>query len=151
MKALTLHEPWASAIALGLKTIETRSWSTPYRGPLAIHAGVNRSRANELAFGGLMTVEEDERRFIAAGRAHFDHLPFGRIVAVVDVVGCESTQKLIADGRASAREQRWGDFRPGRYGWLLANLRFVMNGPEVRGYQGLWPLDGYDITALLSA
>lgn len=39
MKALTLHQPWASLIALGHKRIETRSWSTPYRGPLAIHAG----------------------------------------------------------------------------------------------------------------
>lgn len=38
MKALTLHQPWASLIALGVKTVETRSWSTAYRGPLAIHA-----------------------------------------------------------------------------------------------------------------
>lgn len=38
MKALTLWQPWASLIAVGAKTIETRSWSTTYRGPLAIHA-----------------------------------------------------------------------------------------------------------------
>lgn len=38
MKALSLHQPWASLVALGVKTIETRSWSTSYRGPLAIHA-----------------------------------------------------------------------------------------------------------------
>ena len=38
MKALTLWQPWASLVALGVKTIETRSWSTTYRGPLAIHA-----------------------------------------------------------------------------------------------------------------
>ena len=42
MKALTLYQPWASLVALGVKTIETRSWSTPYRGPLAIHAGAKR-------------------------------------------------------------------------------------------------------------
>ena len=39
MKALTVRQPWASLIAAGVKTIETRSWSTKYRGPLAIHAG----------------------------------------------------------------------------------------------------------------
>jgi hypothetical protein len=39
VKALTLHQPWATAIAEGIKAIETRSWSTAYRGPLAIHAG----------------------------------------------------------------------------------------------------------------
>lgn len=38
MKALTLWQPWATLVALGVKTIETRSWSTSYRGPLAIHA-----------------------------------------------------------------------------------------------------------------
>lgn len=38
MKAITLWQPWASLIACGAKTIETRSWGTPYRGPLAIHA-----------------------------------------------------------------------------------------------------------------
>ena len=38
MKALTLHQPYASAIALGLKHFETRAWKTTYRGPVAIHA-----------------------------------------------------------------------------------------------------------------
>lgn len=42
MKALTVRQPWASLIAAGVKTIETRSWSTKYRGPLAIHAGAWR-------------------------------------------------------------------------------------------------------------
>ena len=41
MKALTIRQPWASLIAAGVKTIETRSWSTKYRGPLAIHAGLS--------------------------------------------------------------------------------------------------------------
>lgn len=38
MKALSLKQPWAGMIARGQKTIETRTWSTSYRGPLAIHA-----------------------------------------------------------------------------------------------------------------
>ncbi len=39
MRTLTLTQPWATLVALGAKTIETRSWQTSYRGPLAIHAG----------------------------------------------------------------------------------------------------------------
>lgn len=39
MKALTIYQPWATLIAIGAKHIETRSWSTKYRGPLAVHAG----------------------------------------------------------------------------------------------------------------
>lgn len=37
MRILTLTQPWASLIAIGAKTLETRSWRTGYRGPLAIH------------------------------------------------------------------------------------------------------------------
>lgn len=36
MKALSVKQPWANAIATGEKTIETRTWMTDYRGPLLI-------------------------------------------------------------------------------------------------------------------
>ncbi len=39
MKALTISQPFADLIALGLKWVENRTWRTSYRGPLAIHAG----------------------------------------------------------------------------------------------------------------
>ncbi|MCY4560236.1 MAG: ASCH domain-containing protein [Chloroflexi bacterium] len=42
MYAITLHQPWASLIALGLKTVETRSWPAPARlvgQTVAVHAG----------------------------------------------------------------------------------------------------------------
>jgi hypothetical protein len=36
IRALSVRQPWASLIAEGRKTIETRSWRTSYRGPLLI-------------------------------------------------------------------------------------------------------------------
>ena len=36
MKALSIKQPWANMIAAGEKTIETRTWKTPYRGTLLI-------------------------------------------------------------------------------------------------------------------
>jgi hypothetical protein len=36
MKAISLTQPWASMIASSQKTIETRTWSTNYRGDLLI-------------------------------------------------------------------------------------------------------------------
>lgn len=42
LKALSLTQPWANDIALGEKTIETRRWSTPWRGWFLICA--TRSR-----------------------------------------------------------------------------------------------------------
>lgn len=38
MKAITIWQPWASLLAHRVKTYETRSWATAYRGPIAIHA-----------------------------------------------------------------------------------------------------------------
>lgn len=39
MRILTLKEPFATLIYNKVKTIETRSWRTNYRGELYIHAG----------------------------------------------------------------------------------------------------------------
>jgi len=36
MKAISLKQPWANYVASGEKTIETRKWSTKYRGELLI-------------------------------------------------------------------------------------------------------------------
>ena len=39
MKALTVRQPWAGAIFELGKDVENRSWTTPYRGTILIHAG----------------------------------------------------------------------------------------------------------------
>lgn len=36
MKAISIQQPWANMIAAGEKTIETRTWSTQYRGEILI-------------------------------------------------------------------------------------------------------------------
>lgn len=36
VKALSIKQPWANLIACGEKSIEVRSWTTNYRGPLLI-------------------------------------------------------------------------------------------------------------------
>jgi hypothetical protein len=38
MKAITVRQPYATLLCMGLKTIETRTSTTNYRGPLLIHA-----------------------------------------------------------------------------------------------------------------
>ena len=38
MKALSIRQPWATFIANGEKTIECRSWQTPYRGEILVCA-----------------------------------------------------------------------------------------------------------------
>ena len=44
MRALSIRQPWAWLIINGLKTLETRGWTTEYRGPLLIHASKGMTR-----------------------------------------------------------------------------------------------------------
>ena len=38
MKALSINQPWAQLIIAGIKPVENRSWPTPVRGEILIHA-----------------------------------------------------------------------------------------------------------------
>jgi len=39
MRSLTVCQPWATLLVLGVKPVENRNWQTDYRGPVAIIAG----------------------------------------------------------------------------------------------------------------
>lgn len=111
MKALTIQQPWASLIVAGAKCHETRSWSTKHRGPLLIHAG---ARFPEPA--RLLCRREP---FLSAldGRTAAE-LPLGVIIGVVELVACLRVEDL---NDLNPREECFGDYRPGRWAWLLRN------------------------------
>ena len=50
MKCLSIQQPWAGLIVAGVKKIECRSWHTPHRGKILIHAGrrINRIHPTSL-------------------------------------------------------------------------------------------------------
>jgi hypothetical protein len=91
MKVLSLTQPWATLMAIDAKRFETRSWSTPHRGPLAIAASAGYPRdCRRLVH---------QRPFIDALRGAGESdlygavlLPLGKIIAVVDVVDCVPTE-----------------------------------------------------------
>ena len=126
--ALTLWQPWASLIAIGVKPFETRSWATRYRGPLAIHAGTERR--------GLRDAREVPAIFdaLAAARLTPAALPLGCIVAVVDLTACWPTEAIVADGL----DDPFGDYGPGRFGWHLARVRPLPEPIHCSGRQRLW-------------
>lgn len=102
MKALTIHQPWASLIAAGVKTIETRSWSTRHRGPLAIHAGKARPECTQWEdgpfddigphqFGGWVNddghlVEDPWWLSLAPMHREYIRMPLGAVTAVANLV-----------------------------------------------------------------
>lgn len=130
LKAISLHQPWASLIAFGLKTIETRSWPTSYRGPLAIHAA---KRKPVVPSEWPLDLIDRVQRVIGPWR----DLPRGRVVAVCNLDECVLT-RYIYDWRPDYREEiHFGDYLPGRFAWLLSNIKRIDSVP-VRGRQSLW-------------
>lgn len=109
MKCLSLHQPWASAMALGLKKNETRSWKTFYRGPLLIHAAKKAIGWPSIDIQGL---------FDGITFQPFD-LPLGVILCRVDLVDC---QKIFLHNRPGGIERILGNYTPGRYMWITKNL-----------------------------
>lgn len=129
MRAITLWQPWATMIALGVKRIETRSWPIP-PGPLAIHAAKQSPRqARELAL-------YDPFYWPLRGAGYnIARLPSGVVVALVDVVIC---QLITASNAPDEPERSLGNYTPGRFAWHLANVRRVSPPLPARGRQGLW-------------
>lgn len=130
MKAISLWQPWASAIACGAKRIETRHWATKYRGPLLIHAA-KRWDAHQRFF---------TRNEQAAGRLPAD-LPRGVIVAACHLVACIPSDDLMADPNAfglTATDKRYGDYGPGRFGWLLEDVIALPEPIPYLGKQGFF-------------
>ncbi len=128
MKALTLTQPWASLVALGHKRIETRSWSTNYRGALYIHAAKGFPRYAR-DFAG----EE-----WAIGRLPAE-LPLGVLVATARLVDVRPTEGVAST--ISALERRFGDYCPGRYAWLLEDIEPLADPIPWRGALGLFNVD----------
>lgn len=125
MKAISLWQPWASAIALGHKRVETRHWTTKYRGPIAICAA-RRWLPDQREFAA---VERTLGRLPA-------RLPFGAIVAVAQLVDVRSTDELKPE--VSAIERLYGNYEPGRFGWLLEDIEPLEEPIPVLGRQGLF-------------
>ncbi|HVT78326.1 MAG TPA: ASCH domain-containing protein [Acidimicrobiales bacterium] len=195
MKALTLHEPWATDVAEGRKRIETRGWSTRYRGPLAIHAARTLRSVEYLGWLERHLGEPDAELAAYAGRVSFattrrgntrvTRHPFslGCVIAtceLVDVVpivvaGSDrlvperaappcvapsaSGRDLVAhwawddeSGDADVRyfaERSHGDYRAGRFAWLLDNVQPLSEPIAVAGKQGLWECgDAVNFTAV---
>ena len=154
MKALTLTQPWATLVAIGAKRIETRSWSTSYRGLIAIHAAKGfpaeaRQLCYEPPFVGILE---------AAGFRLPSDLPVAQIIATAHVMNCyrfdERSESIVRSGRVpqltAPSEADFGDFAPGRFGFLLADVHRLPEPVAARGMLNLWNIPA-DVAARVTA
>lgn len=118
MKAITIHQPWATKIIKRHKRFETRSWYTAHRGLLAIHAG--RTTAH-VAFP--------------------DMWPLGAVLGTVNLVGCHLMTQQFID-QQTPEELALGNWALGRYAWELEGPLEFEEPVPCKGQQGLWQWGG---------
>lgn len=120
IKTITLWQPWASAMPLGLKHIETRSWSTKHRGLLAIHASARKPATAD--------------RHLSC---RLNAMPLGAVLGVVDLYDVvEMTPEVIA--ATPQHEKDWGIWTPGRFAWMTRPVVWFPVPVPAKGAQGLW-------------
>jgi hypothetical protein len=137
---MSLHQPWASLVALGLKKVETRGPRSPraFRGPLLIHAAKRWTQAQADTLAAL-SFEFDLPHLVEKCAPQFG-APAGALVAVARVIDIRlMTPEWIAE--QTPLERAVGDWQPGRYGWVLEDV-VPLDPPigSVRGRQGLFNL-----------
>ena len=162
MKALTLHQPYASLIAYGIKTIETRSWKPPddlIGERFAIHAGKTMDMDEEL-WEQIAAIEDEAIREMLQP----DRLPQGEVVAIAtlnnacrvirdayddeELVTVElmraayatdmetGERKIVTKGELKI--DPWGNFDLGRWLWKLGDIERIEYPVPATGRLGLW-------------
>lgn len=118
-RVLSVRPPWAWSILFAGKDIENRSWETPYRGPILIHASSRK-------YGGDSLVEVQQTIRARSQVKPPDEFPRSQILGVVDLID-------IVLGHPSP----WAN--SGECHWVLRNPRPLTEPiKDIDGKLNLW-------------
>lgn len=120
VKVLSIREPYASLIKMKIKTIETRSFKTNYRGELYIHASLNKSN-----------IDDELSKLVTP--------MYGKIICKCKLVDCVlMTENYIKEIKEKTpMEYKCGLYEVGRYAWILESVEEI-DAIEAKGKLGIW-------------
>lgn len=128
MKVLSLTEPYATLIKNNIKTIETRSWSTKYRGKLYIHASSTKISKEVKANTKLMNLLNNEKT------------SEGYIICscnLTDVI--KMTKEYIEEIKTKEPNNYiTGLYEEGRYAWILEDIKPLETLILAKGKLSIW-------------
>jgi activating signal cointegrator 1 len=151
VRAVSVHQPWATAVALRAKRIETRHWSTQYRGELLIHAAkrCNKTELRAYAADPAWIDALQPAGAAMAGKPLWELLPLGQVVAVCNLADCRPVESFSWDEldelrrhdetqRCGWTEGMMGNFGPGRFGWVLEDIQAFKHPVPFKGGQSFF-------------
>jgi len=126
MKVISIREPYASLIKDGVKTIETRSWKTKYRGPIYIHSCMSKH-----------IIKKDVKKLIKS------ELKYGYILCKAELVDCIYMDEEFIEKEKNRDNNNFicGRYEVGRYAWVLDNIEILNERKKNKGQLGLWNYD----------
>lgn len=128
MKVISLLEPWASLVKEKVKYIETRSWKTNYRGELYIHASKRKLSKKD-------NIELQDQLSLLSNT----NFKYGYIIAKCKLVDCKyMDEQFIKEIKENKNEYLCGDYKVGRYAWILSDIEVLDEPIEVKGNLGIW-------------
>ena len=142
MKTLTLTQPWATLVAIGAKSAETRSWYTNHRGPIAIHA----AKAYPVDCRSLVSQPAFLQALNKGSYSVSTPLPRGVVLCTATLVACvgidgddETTREMLAAFEIPPHpEIEFGNYEAGRFAWILKNVVPVIPPLPAKGMLRLW-------------
>ena len=119
LPALSVRQPWADLIVMGVKDVENRTKRTHLRGTILIHASAARPSADLI----------DDVTKAARNDGHLKknevyEPELGALIGMVDIVNCTTVSDSI-----------WFE---GPYGWVLANPRPFEQVVPFKGAVGIF-------------
>ena len=139
LPAISLWQPYASAIALGLKQIETRHWRLPDKfisERVAIHAAQRRD-AETFAYIYDVCLHDELRE---KGYSNWNQLPFGALVATAVFDRCVRIDQEFRN-RLFGNEILWGNYADGRFAWILKDVQPLKEPIPCKGRQGFFKVE----------
>jgi len=141
VKTISLIQPWATLIAISAKRIETRSWYTSYRGPLAIHSSKGFPKwAREFTMEPVCynAVKAQSGGGSNNWGQRVPAYPLGMVLATCRLVDCVSTETLKGEAtcqncKGTGTVDKWQDGQPGQEycSWCDGNCMVCVPGGKL--------------------
>jgi hypothetical protein len=145
MKAISLQQPWAGLLVLGIKEFETRSWNTKFRGEIAVHASAKIPKEGETL---LQWLGENIPDFKPGESNHTICTMRGVILGTVVVTDTFSTNDVDQPVEVEEIQEMFGDFSPNRYFWLCEHPDLFENPIPAKGALSIWNWDQESVPTL---